>query len=97
MIRRIKERLKIEGNEKDLEIESFIYQVELYIKNYCNIEKIPIELNGFIENKVIESFINERDLSIKSISIDDTNIVYTDDSFFRKQELMILRRYRRTR
>lgn len=98
MIRRIKERLKIEDDSKDIEIEALMNQIELFICSYCNIEKIPLRLNIFIENKVIEMMLNERDLSVKSIVMEDTSITYTNnDSIFTKQELSLLRNFRRLR
>lgn len=97
MIRRIKERLNITTTERDLEIESLIDQMELYVLTYCNLETIPVRLNSFIENKVVESLLSEHS-NIKSITEGDTSITYqTETSVFSKEDKMMLRGFRKTR
>lgn len=81
LVDKVKESLEIEDESRDLIISDVIQKV----KNYCNLKKLPSDLEPFIRSKVktIISYENENGDSVifdvKSIKEGDTSITYNVD------------------
>ncbi|MDU4726390.1 DNA-packaging protein [Clostridium sp.] len=107
LLDRVKENLIIEDESKDLLILDVIQEV----KNYCNLKKLPSDLEPFIRKKVKAIIIYESEhgdsvvFDIKSIKEGDTSISYNVDEKNSKDTIYglsdkdksLLRSYRRTR
>lgn len=83
LLNKVKGNLKLTDDSKDL----IILDIMQDIKNYCNLEYVPVELEPFIRKKVksIIDYENEKDngdtsvYDIKSIKEGDTTITYNVD------------------
>lgn len=106
-ITRLKALLGIEDTSKDDILEFVVENVEETIKNYCNLDKVPIELNSIVIRMAIDLYRNENlgneesSLgSISSISEGDTTVSYRSsasefkDSLLKNYEKQ-LKRYRK--
>lgn len=89
MLNLVKQNLRIEGTDKDLIIEDVIQDA----MNYCNLNKLPEEMEIYIRKK-IKSIIDYENLNgrdtvfdIKSISEGDTSITYNVDSKTSKETI----------
>ncbi|AWI04057.1 phage head-tail connector protein [Clostridium drakei] len=86
MLENIKNTLGIIDDSKDKIINQYINKFTQKTLNYCHIKKLPEELEGFIEDKVI-AIIQHRlhnnsidyEKKIKSIERGDTKIEYSID------------------
>ncbi len=78
MIDEIKELLGITDNSRDTLINYYIKSIGNEIMSYCNIKQVPIELETFIQNKVISILRYETNeyRGIKSISEGDTRLEF---------------------
>jgi hypothetical protein len=104
---KVKENLKLTGEEKDLIISDVIQDV----LNYCNLPELPAELEPFVRKKVqgIMNYEAENGTAsvfdVKSIKEGDSSITYNVDEKTSKETIYglsdrdkaMLRRFRRLR
>lgn len=82
MLEKLKLLLGIKDDEKDAILEFTIERVDDAIKNYCNIDKIPEELNTTVLSMAmelyrLENFGNkEGKKEVKSIRVGDTDTTF---------------------
>ncbi|SDX89668.1 phage head-tail connector protein [Tepidimicrobium xylanilyticum] len=95
MLEKLKLLLGIKDDSKDAILEFTIERVEDTIKNYCNIEEIPEELNTTVLSMAmelcrLENFGNvEGKKDIKSIQVGDTTTTFeTNKSIDISNELL---------
>lgn len=99
--------ISIDDSSKDTILEFIIEDVEETIKNYCNLNEVPVELSNTVIRMAIDLYRNENlgneeaSLgSISSISEGDTTVTYRSaatefkDSLLKNYEKQ-LRRYRK--
>lgn len=81
-LEKLKQLLGITDDSKDFVLEFTIERIEDTIKNYCNIEEIPAELNNIVLSMAmelyrIENFGSEEvGKTIKSIAVGDTTTTF---------------------
>lgn len=84
MLENIKDVLEITDNSKDKLINRYISKVTQKVLNYCNLKELPIELQGFVEDKVISimqyklqsASSDKSSREVKSIQRGDTKIEF---------------------
>ncbi|WP_333861748.1 phage head-tail connector protein [Clostridium sp.] len=84
MLENIKDVLEIIDNSKDKLINRYISKVTQKVLNYCNLKELPIELQGFVEDKVISimqyklqsTSSDNSSREVKSIQRGDTKIEF---------------------
>ncbi|MCR1871521.1 phage head-tail connector protein [Longicatena caecimuris] len=83
MLENIKDVLEITDNSKDKLINRYISKVTQKVLNYCHIDELPIELEGFVEDKVIsimqyklQANSDKSSREVKSIQRGDTKIEF---------------------
>lgn len=87
MLDNIKLLLGLETDEHDKKINYYISKISQKVLNHCNIKELPMELEGFVEDKVYAIMKASGDITtgggstenngeIKSVTRGDTKIEY---------------------
>ena len=77
----VKYKLGLTDDIKDMDIDDHINDISIQVMNYCNIKKIPKELDGLIRKKVLNilQYENSKEGAyedVKSITEGDTKVDY---------------------
>ena len=81
-LEKVKLLLGITDNNKDFILEFVISRVENAIKNDCNLDKIPVELEDVVLNMAIKLYrlenfgSEEAGQTVKSIAVGDTSTTF---------------------